>query len=107
MSTHHILQKSYKTTQLSELYEQNTYKQYLYVTCIYSFNNISNIYYTNLMRLTSSLDVLPPELALGCSRVMELRSEKVSFCAKVMLALSCKPNISGVSLIGRLFMYFM
>ena len=55
---------------------------------------------------TSSLLRPPSVKVLGCSCVIAPSRAKVSFRAKVMLALSCKPKSSGLSLSGRLLMYW-
>ena len=54
---------------------------------------------------TSSRDLPAPAADFGCNSKMPFNKLNVSFWANVMLAFSCKLNISGVSLIGSLFMY--
>ena len=51
--------------------------------------------------LTSSLVLSPLDPLLGWSINNADNNVFVSFWANVILAFSCKPNISGVSLIGR------
>lgn len=57
-----------------------------------------------LLLPTSSWPWLLTEDDLGCNWRMALNKAKVSFWAKVMLALSCRPKISGMSLSGRVLM---